>query len=127
MVSEAAGARFAVFMLSLIITCPDETLISSTIVCSCMATKRKRQKSLMNTAPLTFGTITGMLAAAIKNHDDFILTWEPRPDEEAEVGAEREIHVMTGKLITVCRLNNLKSRVAAYEDEGAQIVSRVWE
>jgi hypothetical protein len=23
--------------------------------------------------------------------------------------------------------NNLKSRVTAYEDEGAQIVSRVWE
>jgi hypothetical protein len=68
-----------------------------------------------------------MLAAAIKNHDDFILTWEPRPDEEAEVGAEREIHVMTGNLITACRLNNLKSRVAVYKDEGAQIVSRVWE
>jgi hypothetical protein len=92
-----------------------------------MATKRKRQKSPKNTSPFTFGTITEMLAAAIKNHDDFILTWEPQPDKMVATDTSWEIHVMTGNLITPCRLNNLKSRVMAYEDEGARLVSRIWK
>jgi hypothetical protein len=80
-----------------------------------------------NTGSLTFGAITEMLSTAMKNHDDFILTWEPRPGEEVEPGAPREIHIMTGNLITSCRLNNLKSRVLLYEDEGARIMSYGWE
>ena len=89
-----------------------------------MARTKKRQKKA---GSLTIPEVTEMLLAAIKNHDDFILTWEPRPGEKADQGVKRELHVMTGNLITTCRLNNLKGRVAAYEDEGARIVTRDWE
>jgi hypothetical protein len=86
--------------------------------------KKQRRKK---TESLTFGAITEMLSTALKNHDDFILTWEPRPGGEVVPGAPGEIHIMTGNLITSCRLNNLKSRVLLYEDEGARIVSRGWD
>ena len=85
--------------------------------------KKRRKKP----GSLTIGAIAGMLAAALKNHDDFILTWEPRPGEEVAPETKQEIHIMTGNLITSCRLNNLKSRVMMYEDEGARIVSQVWD
>ena len=64
-----------------------------------------------------------MLAAALRNREDFVLTREPRPDETEHSGTEPVIHVMTGNLITPCRLNGLKGRVAAYGDEGARIVT----
>jgi len=86
--------------------------------------KKKRRKT---TGPLTIGVIAGMLSDALKDHDDFILTWEPRPGEEMAPETQQEIHIMTGNLITSCRLNNLKSRVLLYEEEGARIVSCVWE
>ncbi len=89
--------------------------------------KSPQKKRRKKTGSLTIGVIAGMLAATLKNHDDFILTWEPRPGEEVAPGAKQEIHIMTGNLITSCRLNNLKSRVLLYEDEGARIVSCVWD
>ena len=89
-----------------------------------MAITKKRQKK---PKVLTIAEVTEMLLAAIKNHDDFILTWELRPGEEIDEGIKRELHVMTGNLITTCRLNNLKGRVAAYEDEGARIVTQDWD
>jgi hypothetical protein len=85
--------------------------------------KKRREK----TGSLTLGEITGMLSHALQNHDDFILTWEPRPGEDVAPETKREIHIMTGNLITSCRLNNLKSRILLYEDEGARIVSREWD
>jgi hypothetical protein len=93
-----------------------------------MVLKKSQKKKRGKTAgPLTIGAIAGMLSDALKNHDDFILTWEPRPGEEVAPETKQEIHIMTGNLITSCRLNNLKSRVVMYEDEGARIVSCVWE
>ena len=86
--------------------------------------KKKRRKT---TGSLTIETIAGMLSDAIKNHDDFILTWEPHPGEDVAPDTQQEIHIMTGNLITSCRLNNLKSRVLMYEDEGARIMSCVWD
>jgi hypothetical protein len=93
-----------------------------------MAPKKSPQKrQSKKTGSLTPGAIIRMLSAALKNHDDFILTWEPHPGEEVAPETKREIHIMTGNLITSCRLNNLKSRVLLYEDEGARIVSLVWD
>jgi hypothetical protein len=89
--------------------------------------KSQKKKRGKKTESLTIGAITGILSDALKNHDDFILTWEPRPGEEVAPGTKQEIHIMTGNLITSCRLNNLKGRVLLYEDEGARIVSRVWD
>jgi len=86
--------------------------------------KKKRRKT---TGSLTIGAVVGMLSDALKNRDDFILTWEPRPGEEMAPETKQEIHIMTGNLITSCRLNNLKSRVLMYEDEGARIMSCVWD
>jgi hypothetical protein len=93
-----------------------------------MAAKRSRKKKdgkKLN--PRHIDTIAGMLSDALKNHDDFILTWEPHPGEDAAPGTKQEIHIMTGNLITSCRLNNLRSRVLLYEDDGARIVSCVWD
>lgn len=86
--------------------------------------KKKRGKT---TESLTIGAITGILSDALKNHDDFILTWEPPSGEEVAPDTRQEIHIMTGNLITSCRLNNLKSRVLLYKDEGARIVSCGWD
>ena len=93
-----------------------------------MAPKKSQKKRQgKKTGSVTIGTIAGILSDALKNHDDFILTWEPRPGEEVAPETKQEIHIMTGNLITSCRLNNLKSRVLLYEDEGARIVSCVWD
>ena len=89
--------------------------------------KSQKKQHRKKTGSLTVEAITGMLSDALKNHDDFILTWEPRPGEEMAPETQQEIHIMTGDLITSCRLNNLKGRVLLYEDEGARIVSRVWD
>jgi len=54
--------------------------------------------------------LVAMLSAAVANHDDFVLAWEPRPGEEPEPGTESLVHVMTGNLVPPCRLNGLKGR-----------------
>ena len=89
--------------------------------------KSQKKNPRKKTGSLPIDVIAGMLATALKNRDDFILTWEPRPDEEVGPETKQEIHIMTGNLITSCRLNNLKSRVLMFEDEGARIMSCVWE
>ena len=89
--------------------------------------KSQEKKRRKTTGSLTIGAIAGLLSDALKNRDDFILTWEPHPGEDVAPETQQEIHIMTGNLITSCRLNNLKSRVLLYEDEGARIVSCVWE
>ncbi len=58
------------------------------------------------------------LSAAIANHHDFVLTWEPQLGE----APEPVIYIMTGNLITPCRLNGLRDRAKLFEDEGARIV-----
>ncbi|HVP95707.1 hypothetical protein [Methanoregula sp.] len=67
--------------------------------------------------------MVALLSAAIENRDDFVLAWEPRPGDTPDPGTEPVIHIMTGNLITPCRLNGLKGRVIVYEDEGARVVT----
>jgi hypothetical protein len=59
----------------------------------------------------------------LKNHEDFVLAREPRPGDTADPETGPVIHVMTGNLITSCRLNALRGRVMLYDDEGARIVT----
>ncbi|MFZ2073431.1 MAG: hypothetical protein WB986_03455 [Methanoregula sp.] len=79
--------------------------------------EQRRRKS----TGFLFGELAGMLSASLENHYDFVLAWELRPGEVPEPGTEPVVHVMTGNLITPCRLNGLKGRVLVYEDEGARI------
>ncbi|HNX16812.1 MAG TPA: hypothetical protein PKM50_00625 [Methanoregula sp.] len=72
---------------------------------------------------LSTGDICDLLLSALRNREDFILTREPRPGEEAGSGTEPVIHILTGNLITACRLNGLLGRVRLYEDEGARIIT----
>lgn len=85
-----------------------------------MAGKTRRRKK---TRCLSTEDICGLLLSAIKNREDFILTREPRAGEEAGSGTEPVIHIMTGNLVTACRLNGLIGRVRLYEDEGARMVT----
>jgi len=83
-----------------------------------MAAGKRTQKP---SKKVPFEKIPELLFTALKNGDDFVLTREPRLGEEP--GTEPVIHILTGNLITPCRLNGLKGRALAYEDEGARIVT----
>jgi len=85
-----------------------------------MAAGRRTQKP---SKKVPFEEISSLLFSALKNGDDFVLTREPRPGDEPERGNEPVIHVLTGNLITPCRLNGLLGRAALYEDEGAHVVT----
>ena len=85
-----------------------------------MAAGRRTQK---HPRKFTAEEIRRLLFLALEKKEDFILTREPRPGEEPEPGTEPAVHILTGNLITPCRLNGLKGRALAYEDEGARIVT----
>jgi len=62
-----------------------------------------------------------MLASALANQDDFILTYEINPDDTT-----CRLHVLRGKLITPCMLGTLKNRVELLHDEGSTIMTQRW-
>jgi hypothetical protein len=83
-----------------------------------------KEEKRHRTAPgLLQRELSVMLSRALENHDDLVLTWEPRPGEEPAPGSQPVAHIMTGNLITSCRLNALLGRVMVYEDEGARSVT----
>jgi len=86
-----------------------------------MAVGRVRRQK--NSQKISFGEIQGLLLLALEKKEDFVLTREPRPGEEPDPGADPVIHILTGNLITRCRLNGLLGRAALYEDEGARAVT----
>jgi len=73
--------------------------------------------------PVSQEKLAALLSAAVENRHDFVLAWEPRPDEELPPGTELRVHVMTGNLVTHCRLNGIMGRALLYEDEGAGVVT----
>jgi hypothetical protein len=85
-----------------------------------MAGRVQRRK---NSHDFPVEKIQEILLSALKNHEDFVLAREPRPGETADPETGPVIHVMTGNLITSCRLNGLRGRVMLYDDEGARIVT----
>ena len=58
--------------------------------------------------------VTDLLFSAMANHEDFVLTYEVNPST-----SKKEIHVMSGKLITPDQLGALKAYVAQQLDEGS--------
>jgi len=85
-----------------------------------MVERDRRSRTLLG---LSERKLRDMLSRALENHDDFVLAWEPRPGEEPGPGTQPVVHLMTGNLITSCRLNALRGRVQVFEDEGARIVT----
>ena len=63
-----------------------------------------------------------MLVYALGNQDDFIITYETRPDDD-----KRDIHVLSGKLITPCMLGTLQNRAELQESEGSKRLTIEWE
>lgn len=63
-----------------------------------------------------------ILASALANGDDFIVTYETHPDER-----KQDIHILRGKLITPCMLGTLKNRVNLQQDEGSKLVTMLWK
>jgi hypothetical protein len=76
---------------------------------------KKKRKSILE-------LLSAMLASALTNQDDFILTYETYPDT-----GKRVFHVLQGKLITPCMLGTLKNRVELQQDEGSTIMTRHWK
>jgi hypothetical protein len=83
----------------------------------------KSEKNKTKTVSLFVDTVNIMMTEAIHERQDFIITFEPRDEDETK----HDVHVMTGKLINPCMLNTLKHRVSLYSDEGAKVITRVWE
>ncbi len=76
---------------------------------------KKEKKSI-------FELLQDMLASALANQDDFIVTYETNPDT-----GRRVLHVLRGKLITPCMLGTLKNRVELQQEEGSTIMTRHWK
>ena len=66
--------------------------------------------------------LSEMLTSSLRDRQDFIITFEANDED-----SNREVHVMTGKLINPCMLNTLKNRVSLYSDEGARVMTRKWD
>jgi hypothetical protein len=75
---------------------------------------KKERKSIIELLP-------DMLASALTNQDDFIITYETNPDT-----GKRVFHVLQGKLITPCMLGTLKNRVELQKEEGCTIMTGHW-
>jgi len=58
--------------------------------------------------------VTDLLFSSMANNEDFILTYEVNPTT-----GKKEIHVMSGKLISPDLLGTLKAHVAQQLDEGS--------
>jgi hypothetical protein len=76
---------------------------------------KKEKKSIFELLP-------DMLASALANQDDFIMTYETNPDT-----GRRVFHILQGKLITPCMLGTLKNRVELQQEEGGTIMTRHWK
>lgn len=67
------------------------------------------------------GTVTEVLSTALDNSDDLILTYETYPDSD-----KRDLHVLTGKLISPCMPGTLKNKAEIHEEEGSRRVTMRW-
>lgn len=75
------------------------------------AGRARQQKALLDTA-------TELLAAALADGRDFIITTET--DEET---GKKRIHVMTGQFVSACMLRKLIGRAESQKDEGSVLLT----
>lgn len=89
-------------------------------------TKKKpaqKKQRLRRSDSQLFDTLTQVLSSALSIQDDFIVTYETDADNEER----KEIHVMTGKLISPCMLGTLKNRVELQESDGSKRLTMEWK
>ena len=79
---------------------------------------QKKQRKTGSDSQL-FDTLTQVLSSALSQQDDLIITYETNPDDEDR----KDIHVLTGKLISPCMLGTLKNRVDLQESEGSKLLT----
>ncbi len=83
----------------------------------------QKVKKARKTGNISFQEVLqDVLASAIANEDDFVVTYETHPDER-----KQDIHILRGKLITPCMLGTLKNRVNLQQDEGSIMVTMQWK
>ena len=58
--------------------------------------------------------VTDLLFSAMANHEDFVLTYEVNPTT-----GKKEIHVMSGKLVSPDQLGTFKNHVAQQLEDGS--------
>ena len=89
------------------------------------AKKKPAQKKQRKTGSdiQLFDTLTHVLSSALSRQDDFIVTYETEVNDEDR----KDIHVMTGKLISPCMLGTLKNRVELQESDGSKRLTMEWE
>lgn len=75
---------------------------------------------------VTYDEVADALIRAIRKREDFVLAWE-RDDIYDGQESSLLVHVMTGNLVTPCRLNGITGRALLYGDEGARIITGTWQ
>jgi hypothetical protein len=78
-------------------------------------------KKVRKTGKIPF-QMQDVLASALANEDDFIITYETHPDE-----GKQDMLIMRGKLITPCMLGTLKNRINLQMDEGSIMKTILWK
>jgi hypothetical protein len=97
---------------------PGATIIARPFpMCRMAAGKKHRAQRPISLAD----ALPDLLASALEKQDDLVLTCEIDPDT-----GEKTLHVMTGKLISGCMLNKLKTLIEVYPEDGGTIRSEEW-
>jgi len=66
--------------------------------------------------------IPELLASALENEDDLIITCEKDPETGGKM-----LHIMTGKLVSTCMLSKLKTLIETFPEDGGTIRSGKWK
>ncbi|MFA5332551.1 MAG: hypothetical protein WC342_09245 [Methanoregula sp.] len=74
---------------------------------------------------VTYEVIADALVRAIRDRDDLVLAWERSGNETGPEDCP-VVHVITGNLVTPCRLNGITGRAHLYDDEGATVITGIW-
>jgi hypothetical protein len=84
--------------------------------------KRRGTRVLSLTATSLIKDLPELLDSALAREDDLIITYETDPES-----GRKTLHVITGKLVSACMLNRLRSRIEAYPEDGSRILSGKWK
>jgi hypothetical protein len=78
---------------------------------------RQNKRSVANKRKPVAEILPGMLARALEEREDLILTFET----DADTGAEH-VYAMTGEFVSACMLRKLIGKAESQRDEGSVLV-----